>query len=48
MPSAADMRQFLGGQLLEMPRMPSTSFEGQTVIVTGANSGLGFDASKHL
>lgn len=28
--------------------VPTTSFEGQTVIVTGANAGLGRDAVRHL
>ena len=28
--------------------VPTTSFEGQTVIVTGANVGLGFEAAKHI
>jgi retinol dehydrogenase 12 len=40
--------QFLRGQLLQTPMLPKTDFSGQTIIVTGANSGLGLDASKHL
>jgi retinol dehydrogenase-12 len=28
--------------------IPTKSFEGQTVIVTGANTGLGFEAAKHI
>ena len=40
------MVQFLHGQLFQTPKLPSTSFAGQTIIVTGANSGLGLDASK--
>ncbi|GAD95910.1 short-chain dehydrogenase, putative [Paecilomyces variotii No. 5] len=27
---------------------PNTSFENQTIIVTGSNTGLGFEASRHL
>jgi retinol dehydrogenase-12 len=33
--------------LVSVP-VPTTSFEGQTVIVTGANTGLGFEAAKHI
>ena len=29
------------------PAPPSTSFAGKTVLVTGANTGLGFEAAKH-
>ena len=40
--------QFLRGQLLQGVPVPQTSFPGQTIIVTGASSGLGLDACKHL
>lgn len=30
------------------PSSPSTSFAGKTVLVTGANTGLGFHAAKHF
>jgi retinol dehydrogenase-12 len=40
--------QFLRGQLLQTPTLPQADLTGQTIIVTGANSGLGLDASKHL
>ncbi|KUL82138.1 hypothetical protein ZTR_10698 [Talaromyces verruculosus] len=33
-------------QLFVTPASPTTSFEGQTVIVTGSNVGLGFEAAK--
>jgi retinol dehydrogenase-12 len=33
--------------LVSLPA-PTTSFEGQIVIVTGANTGLGFEAAKHI
>lgn len=40
--------QFLKGQLFQTPPLPTTNLSGQTIIVTGANTGLGLDASKHL
>ncbi|OQO09203.1 hypothetical protein B0A48_06094 [Cryoendolithus antarcticus] len=48
MPSFADIRQFVVGQAFETPALPKTSFRGKTVIVTGANSGLGLECAKHL
>ena len=38
----------LPSQFLKTPPLPTASFEGQTVIVTGANTGLGYEAVKHL
>src|SRR2546423_1350281 len=40
--------QFLRGQLFQKPTLPKADLTGQTIIVTGANTGLGLDASKHL
>ena len=40
--------QFIKGQIIEGVPKPTTSFAGQTLIVTGANSGLGLEACKHL
>lgn len=40
--------QFLHGQLLQTVPLPTTPFIGRVIIVTGANSGLGLDATKHL
>ncbi|RDA86149.1 hypothetical protein CP532_3041 [Ophiocordyceps camponoti-leonardi (nom. inval.)] len=43
---------FLGGflyrQLLVTPSKPKTRFDGQTIIVTGSNVGLGFEAARHF
>lgn len=40
--------QFLHSQLIVKLPVPATSFEGQTVIVTGSNTGLGFEAAKYF
>jgi NAD(P)-dependent dehydrogenase (short-subunit alcohol dehydrogenase family) len=38
---------FIRSQWLHLP-VPAKSFEGQTIIVTGSNQGLGFEASRHF
>ena len=48
MPTSSEMFQFLSGQMLQTPPLPTTSFSGQTVIITGANTGLGLEAAKQL
>ena len=35
-------------QIVFKPPIPTTSFSGKTIIVTGANTGLGKEAAKHL
>jgi NAD(P)-dependent dehydrogenase (short-subunit alcohol dehydrogenase family) len=35
-------------QILNTPKYPTQSFANQTVIVTGANSGLGLEAARHF
>lgn len=43
------IRGFLHSQLFVTPKIPaSTSFNGQTIIVTGSNSGLGKEAARHF
>lgn len=42
------MYNLLYSQWLVNIPIPTKSFEGQTVIVTGANVGLGFEAAKHF
>jgi len=36
------------GQLFRTPFLPTANFAGRTIIITGANSGLGFEAAKHF
>ena len=42
------MRGFLYSQFLITPPMPTKQFTGQTVIVTGSNTGLGLEAARHI
>lgn len=39
---------FLYSQLFVTPAAPTTSFTGQTIIVTGSNTGLGREAARHF
>ena len=41
------MTSFLKSQLIPLP-YPSSSFTGKTIIVTGANVGLGLEAARHF
>jgi NAD(P)-dependent dehydrogenase (short-subunit alcohol dehydrogenase family) len=40
--------RFLYSQFFRTPVYPTTSFAGQTVIVTGSNTGLGLEAARHF
>ncbi|KAK5120006.1 hypothetical protein LTR85_007082 [Meristemomyces frigidus] len=39
---------FVKSQLFTTVPYPTSDFSGQTIIVTGSNTGLGFEASKHV
>ena len=41
-------RAFLYSQLIFHPPVPTKTFTGQTVIVTGSNVGLGVEAARHF
>lgn len=41
-------RKVIKSQYTDLPIPPASSFEGRTYIVTGANTGLGYECSKHL
>lgn len=40
--------QFLYAQFFTTPPIPTTSLRGQTIIITGANRGLGYEVAKHV
>lgn len=44
----AGLRIFFYSQLFVTPPYPRHSFENQTVIVTGSNTGLGLEAARHF
>lgn len=44
----SSLRIFLHSQLFLTPQFPTQSFADQTVIVTGANVGLGLEAARHF
>lgn len=39
---------FLYSQFLIRPSYPIRSFNGETVLITGANVGLGLEAARHI
>ncbi|KAJ3548302.1 hypothetical protein NM208_g1076 [Fusarium decemcellulare] len=41
-------RLFLLNQILGKVPRPTASFEGKTVIITGSNTGIGFEAARHV
>jgi len=47
-PAVHDVLALLRSQLLVSLPVPTASFAGETIIVTGANTGLGREAAKHI
>lgn len=48
MPTAPDIYRFLSSQALGRTVLPDVDLSGKTIVITGANTGLGFDTAKHL
>ncbi|KAF2166304.1 hypothetical protein M409DRAFT_66767 [Zasmidium cellare ATCC 36951] len=48
MPPLSEIASMVAGQIFTTVPVPAADFSGKTIIVTGANSGLGLEACKHL
>ena len=48
MPAFSDISQFLGGQFFGRPYIPTIDLSDKTIVVTGGNTGVGFECAKHL
>ena len=48
MPSIAEVRQYLGGQIFGKPFIPDVDLSNRTYVITGGNTGLGLECAKHL
>jgi hypothetical protein len=48
MPTFNDIRKFLAANAFGMPTLTTSRLDGKVIIVTGSNTGLGFEAALHL
>ena len=48
MPDMQSPITFLRSQLFSIPPYPTKKYTGQTIIVTGSNTGLGLEAARHF
>ncbi|TKA45684.1 hypothetical protein B0A55_12999 [Friedmanniomyces simplex] len=48
MPNVSDIYRMLSGQAFGATYVPTVDLSGKTIVVTGANTGLGLDAAKHF
>jgi len=48
MPSIAEIKQYLGGQIFGKPFLPTVDLSKKIFAITGANTGLGLECAKHL
>ncbi|RYC64864.1 hypothetical protein CHU98_g1347 [Xylaria longipes] len=46
--TGAGLRRFIYSQFFVTPKPPNHSFAGQTIIVTGSNSGLGLESARYF
>ena len=48
MPDMQSPIAFMRSQFFSIPPYPTKKYTGQTIIVTGSNTGLGLEASRHF
>jgi len=48
MPAPSDIAGFAFGQIMQTPTLPKTTLAGKTVVITGSNTGLGFECAKQV
>lgn len=44
----SEILSMLGGQTFGKPSLPDIDLSGRTIIITGANTGLGLECAKHM
>lgn len=48
MPALKDVGNMISRQVFGRPSLPEGDFAGKTIIITGANTGVGFEAAKYM